>query len=71
MKKSPKEKKRERERDRKLKATAEERFQRLAADRIYRKERRDTEDEQERSQRLDALKTYVAASSKSKQMGAS
>ena len=59
MKKSQKEKKRERERDRKLKATAEERFQRLAADRIYRKERRDTEDEQERSQRLDALKTYT------------
>ena len=57
--KSQKEKKRERERDRKLKATAEERFQRLAADRIYRKERRDTEDEQERSQRLDALKTYT------------
>ena len=46
-------------RDWKLKATAEERFQRLAADRIYRKERRDTEDEQERSQRLDALKTYT------------
>ena len=62
MKKSQKEKKRERERDRKLKATAEERFQRLAADRIYRKERRDTEDEQERSQRLDALKTSTTPS---------
>ena len=45
MKKSQKEKKRERERDRKFKATADEWFQRLAADRIYRKERRDTEDE--------------------------